>query len=249
MEQSRKETINNRGKNISLLGITIVTCTKRPDAIYNILENYKRQEQRKKELIIILHNNSMDKNKWKEAAHGYTNVRIFRIDENRTLGECLNIGAKHANFEFVAKFDDDDYYGPKYLVDAFKVLKEVKADVIGKATSYVYFEKDGILALRNPGNESRYVQHVDGPSIIFKKSVLRRVKFRNISLGEDYWFCKDCINQGIKIYSTNRFQHVYMRHANVNNHTWTIEDEKLLEWCEIVAKGKIDFEKYINPLV
>lgn len=40
-----------------------------------------------------------------------------------------------------------------------------------------------------------------------------------------------------------------MRHANANEHTWTIENEKLLEWCEFVAKGEIDYEKYMPLLV
>ncbi len=242
-----KETISNRRKNNNSAGITIITCTRRPDAIHNIFENYKRQELRKKELIIILHNNSMDKNKWREAAQGYMNVKVFQIKESKTLGECLNIGAKHASFDIIAKFDDDDYYGPKYLNEALKAFRTTKADVVGKATSYVYFEKDKILTLRNTGRENCYAQHVDGPSIIFRKRVLKKVRFRNISLGEDYWFCKDCLTNGLKIYSTSRFHHVYMRHANAKEHTWSIENEKLKEWwCEFVAKGKIDYRKYIN---
>ena len=227
-------------------GVTIITCTKRPGAMNNVFENYKRQEQKIKELIIILHNDNMDKNRWNEVAGRYSNIKVLQLDESKTLGECLNFGAKHAAFEFIAKFDDDDYYGPKYLVDAVKVFKEVKADVIGKAASYVYFEKDRILALRNPGRENCYVQHIDGPSIIFKKSILSKVKFRNITRGEDIWFCKDCIEQGIKIYSTNRFQHIYMRHANEEEHTWPIENKKLLKSCKIISKGEIDYEKYIN---
>lgn len=250
MQHSIKETTNNGREKISSTGITVVTCTKRPGAIHNIFENYKRQRLRKKELIIILHNDSMDKNKWKEVAHRYFNVKILQISESKTLGECLNIGAKHATYELVAKFDDDDYYGPRYLAEAVKAFRKAKADVVGKATSYVYFEKDKILTLRNPGKENCYVWHVDGPSIIFRKSVLKKVKFRHVSLGEDYWFCKDCIAHGIKIYSISRFQHVYMRHANAKEHTWSIENKKLKEWwCTFIAKGEIDYKKYINRIV
>lgn len=242
MRYSWDELLNG----IAEKGITVVTCTRRPEAMDNVFSNYKRQEQKVKELIIVLHSSTMDKKRWSEAARKYENVKVLQLDEGKTLGECLNFGAEHASYEFIAKFDDDDYYGPKYLKDAVKVFKEVEADVIGKSTSYVYFEKEKILALRNPGRENCYVNHIDGPTIIFRKSVLSKVKFRNITLGEDNQFCKDCVEQGLKIYSANRFQHVYMRHADIKEHTWTIENRKLLKTLKIISEGEIDYKKYIN---
>lgn len=231
---------------IDLVGVTVITCTRRPDSLNNIFENYYRQKQKIKELIIILHDNSMDQNKWSEEGSKFDNVRIFQMDESISLGKCLNFAAARAAFNIIAKFDDDDYYGPKYLTDSIKAFYEVEADVIGKLTSYVYFQKEQILAIRHMGNENCYVKRIDGPSLIFKKSVLLKVKFRDISRGEDNWFCKDCIKKGIKIYSVNHFHHIYMRHANNEDHTWNIENEKLLNMCRIVSTGEIEFEKLID---
>jgi len=233
-------------KYIDLAGVTVITCTRRHHSLHNVIENYKRQEQKIKELIIILHDNSMDPNIWREALNEQDHVRIIQLDENISLGKCLNFAAAHAAFNIIAKFDDDDYYGPKYLSDSIKFFYEVDADVIGKLTSYVYFQKEKILAIRHMGNENSYVKRIDGPSIIFKKSVLSKVKFRDISRGEDNWFCKDCLEHSIKIFSINRFHHIYMRHANKEDHTWTIENEKLLKMCRIVSTGEIDYEKYID---
>ncbi len=39
----------------------------------------------------------------------------------------LNFGANHAVFEFIAKFDNDDHYGPKYLKDALRIFREAEA--------------------------------------------------------------------------------------------------------------------------
>ena len=231
---------------IDSAGVTVITCTRRPDSLNNIFENYNRQNQKVKELIIILHDNSMDQNKWGEEGNRYEHVRIFKLDEDISLGKCLNFAAARATFNIIAKFDDDDYYGPKYLSDSIKAFYEVEADVIGKLTSYVYFQKEQILAIRHQGNENSYVKRIDGPSIIFKKSVLSKVRFRDISRGEDNWFCQDCLNRGIKIYSVNRFHHIYMRHPNNEEHTWSIENEKLLKMCRIVSTGEIEFERFID---
>jgi glycosyltransferase involved in cell wall biosynthesis len=244
------ETANNEiieiSDNMNPTGVTVVTCTRRTNSFNNVFENYMRQEQKLKELIIILHDDSMDINKWKEAANEISNVRFFQMNENISLGACLNFAVQQATFDIIAKLDDDDYYGPKYLNDSIKAFDEVEADVIGKSTSYVYFQKEQILAIRHSGNENCYVKHIDGPSLIFKKSVISVVKFRDISRGEDKWFCKDCLDHEIKMYSVNRFHHIYMRHANTEDHTWTIENRRLIKMCKIIARGIIEYDKYIN---
>jgi cellulose synthase/poly-beta-1,6-N-acetylglucosamine synthase-like glycosyltransferase len=236
---------NNLGY-IDSVGVSVITCTRRPDSLNNIFENYARQKQKIKELIIILHDNSIDPNIWNEEKNKYIHVRIFQLDENISLGKCLNFAAAHAAYGIIAKFDDDDYYGPKYLNDTIKAFYDVEAEVIGKLTSYVYFQKEKILAIRHLGNENSYVRRIDGPSIIFKKSVLAKVRFRDISRGEDNWFCRDCLKRGIKIFSVNRFHHIYMRHANKEDHTWNIDNEKLLKMCKIISTGEIEYEKLID---
>jgi hypothetical protein len=37
-----------------------------------------------------------------------------------------------------------------------------------------------------------------------------------------------------------------MRHANNEEHTWNIENEKLLNMCRIVSTGEIEFGKFID---
>lgn len=234
------------GINLNALGVTVITCTRRPDALKNILENYNRQLKKEKEMIIILHDNSMDREVWNKAVRKHGNIKVLQMDEKTSLGECLNYGAGRAAFDIIAKFDDDDYYGSRYLLDTIRVLSKKNVEVIGKATSYVYFKKDKVLALRNVGHENRFVHHIDGSTIVFKKSVLEQVRFRDISRGEDKWFCKDCLQKGIRIYSTDRYNHVYMRHANPEDHTWTIQNDELMKWCKVVFKGDIDYDRFIN---
>lgn len=238
--------INRRIKYIDTIGVSIITCTNRPHYMDKVIENYSRQKYEKKELIVILNSNKIDIRKFKNAAQQYKNIKVYQLDEKKTLGECLNFAVSRASYEIIAKFDDDDYYGPMYLKDSIKVFERVEAGVIGKVASYVYFKGEKILTIRHPEMQYRYVHHINGPTLIIKKAVFKMFKFRNISLGEDTEFCNDCVKNGIKMYCTNHLYHVYIRHASSNHHTWRIDNKELLKQYKFIKNNITDYEKYVN---
>lgn len=229
--------------------VSIITCTNRPRYIMNVFENFNRQLFRNKELIIILNNNQMNIREWILKSKEYTNISVFQIDERKSLGYCLNYGIKKANYNVIAKLDDDDYYGPGYLSQAVKALKY--ADVVGKYTTYVYFEDSKILAIRNSKRDNRYVYRIEGPTLVFKKEVFNKIKFQDKSLGEDIQFCKDCTKNGIKMYATDKYNYVYIRHGSLDKHAWNIKDELFKKLCRVI--GKVDdyrvfSDKYIKSI-
>jgi len=227
-------------------GITVITSTIRPEFMENVFENYNRQNYEIKELIIILNKNSMDISLWKEKAKQYSNISIFQIDEEVSLGECYNFCVEESSYDYIAPFDDDDYYAPNYLQDIVEAFKISNADVVGKRARYIFFESIGILAISGIRHENSYVSYIDGPTLSFNKKIFDRVQFKNVPCGIDVEFCKDCVSNGIKIYSTNRFNHVYIRHSSSHGHTWKIDDKRLLlcGGCRIVKKTN-DYKKYI----
>ncbi len=227
-------------------GISVITSTNRQDYMNNVFENFSRQDYNDKELIIVLNNNEMNLNKWKQKANQYTNIKVYQLDEEITLGKCLNFGIENSKYDIIAKFDDDDYYGKKYLSDSILAFNFTNAGVVGKATSYVYFERSKILAIRRPYRENRYVKHMDGPSMLIKREVFDKIKFADIPRGVDTQYSKDCCKKQIKIFSTNKFHHVYVRHDSPQQHTWKIPNNKLLSFCRIVKENITDFRKYID---
>lgn len=243
---SYKKKSKSRKKHKDKIMATVITCTNRPSNIKNVFENYKRQQFEEKELIIILNNNSMDIGLWKSYAKNYDNVSIFQVDESVTLGSCLNFAVDKSKGTHIAKFDDDDYYGNKYLLEILKSFKQTKAEVIGKAANYVYFEKEKILALRRAGKENCYVNHIDGPTLVIKREVFDKVKFSNVSRGEDKQFCKECLKKGIKIYSTSKRYHVYIRHPSSGQHTWSISNKSLISKYKILKRNITNYSKYVN---
>ncbi|QMV40785.1 glycosyltransferase [Cohnella cholangitidis] len=106
--------------------VSIITCTMRNSFMPNVFKNYENQKVRKKELIIILNQDDMDIEEWKKEAKKYNNAFVYQLPERYNLGKCLNFGIQAANYDIVAKFDDDNYYGRYYLTEAMDALKKIE---------------------------------------------------------------------------------------------------------------------------
>jgi cellulose synthase/poly-beta-1,6-N-acetylglucosamine synthase-like glycosyltransferase len=241
-EQKNKNV--KKTKKDAYKGVSIITVTNSMNYFDNIFDNFIRQNYEPKELIIVLNKNNLNISVFEERSKEYKNIKIYKVDENKSLGYCLNFGVKKAKFEIIAKFDHDDYYGPKYLSNSVKAFEYTDALLIGKRSHLVFFESNSLLALRNPGHENCYDSFVNGSTMIFKKEIFKKVKFPEISLAEDTAFCNSCIKKGIKIYSTDRYDHVYIRRKTKQNHAWKIDDKKFLEKsCKVIGKIS-DFKNY-----
>lgn len=67
------------GRATAVGGVSIITCTNRPQVFENILKNYRKQQYRNKELIIILNNDSMSLAQFRGKTRTYDNVAIYQV--------------------------------------------------------------------------------------------------------------------------------------------------------------------------
>lgn len=223
--------------------ITVVTSTKRKNMLERVIENFTRQNLQEKELIIILNKNDM-----KLENLDAPNIRVFQLDEEKTLGECLNFGFRQASYEVVAKFDDDDYYSPVYLGNALRLLKDTGADVVGKAGIFVYFKKDKLLTVFRPRINALFLKNkrvfLAGGTLVFKKEILEKVQFQALNSGEDIQFQKDCLDRKISLYSGSINDYVLIRYLEDHQHSWQVVDETFQRQCKRIAMTD-SFEEYV----
>lgn len=236
MEILNKLEINDQDSDIE--GVTVITCTNRPNSLNNILNNYLSQEYKIKELIIIINNDSIDYNAWIEKVKDYPDIKLYKLSQEFSLGKCLNFAVEKSNYPFVSKFDDDDFYGPNYLIDSINAFKYTDAGVVGKKTIYAYLEGSQLLVLRYPNQEHGYCDYVAGSTLTIKKEVFNFIKFQELSRGEDTRFLMDCVILGIKIYATDRFNHVVIRRPNIDSHSWKIGENEFLKDCKIIKRTR-----------
>jgi len=227
-------------------GVSIIACTNRPDYMKNMFANYNRQENVDRELIVVLNSNSLNPAVWEEEAQKYESARVLQVDEKEGLGTCLNLGIDKASFDFIAKFDDDDYYAPAYLQDLMTAFDYSGADIVGKYTYYVYFESDKAFALRFPDREFQYADRVAGPTIVARRHVFEKVRFMTAKApGEDTLFLKECRAQGFRVFSADRFNFVQVRRVSKHMHTWKIADDEMLKTSRVVAFTD-DYAEYVT---
>lgn len=226
-------------------GVSIILPTNKPDCLDNIFNTYERLNYSPKELIIILNNDSMDINNYISKAVSYKDVKIFKLDERVTLGECLNHAIENSKYDFIAKMDDDDYYGENYLLDEMNVFNYTDADVTGKSKRFIYFEDNNALYIMHGRGENTYVAGTAGGTILAKKSVFDKIKFHNVNCAEDEAFFDDCSKNGFKVYSNNRYNYVYIRHSDLDSHTWKISAERLENISTKIGTLK-DFKEIVS---
>ncbi|OLO37203.1 hypothetical protein BTR23_13830 [Alkalihalophilus pseudofirmus] len=213
--------------------VSIITCTMRSECMDNVFENYNQQTWENKELIIVLNNDGMDKKKWKEKANQFPNISVFYQPNHVTLGECFNFAVTKAKYEYIAKFDDDDYYAPKYLSEIMEAFNQTNADIVGKKSIYAYITDKKALVIREQGHEKKFTENVRDCTLVVKKEV-----FNNITLAHKnqraFWeFQIECRKKGYTIYSTSKQNFVYIKRKECH-HTMKWSINEFMRKCKFV---------------
>lgn len=167
---------------------------------------------------------------------------MLQGDSETPLGVCLNRLVTAADGDFVAKMDDDDLYGPRYLADAVHALGYSRAQVVGKQAHYVHFLGEDVLALRFKEREHRFTHFVMGPTIVAPRWAVSDVRFPDRTLGEDTGFLERVTESGGTIYSADRFGFVQVRGGSP--HTWTASDMEMLAQSDVVMAGMSEEHVY-----
>ena len=218
--------------------VAIVCVTQRPHLLAEVFDAVALQTHRPIELVLVTNSeayHSVDV----EGAVGQlgcysVDVTLLRRREGRTLGSCLNDALDATDARFVAKFDDDDLYGPEYLADAMRAHAYAGAAVVGKHTYYAYLASPARTVLRFPTHEFSYSSTLAGGTLVIDRALTGELRFPDISLGEDRAFLTACHRRGLSTFSADRFNFVQVR-AGDNN--WTVEHEDFLVATVPVADG------------
>ena len=207
--------------------LSVLMPTMRAHQLEHVFRTVNSQRASNVELVLLTHGFTPDPHLLAgiRAKYPVENVTFLSAGRERSLGECLNSCVRAAAGDVLTKMDDDDYYGPNYLVDQLHALMYSSADVVGKQAHYMYLESMNATLLRFADREHRYTQTVVGPTIMASKNVFAEHMFDDVSTGEDTRFLNR-VAGSCSIYSSDRFG--YYQHRNGPGHTWQVSDEELL---------------------
>jgi len=129
--------------------VSLVTGTMRPHLLPKCFDQYHAQTYPNKELILIFNGDAKTVEASQSSAAGDDSVYVCTIPPDSTVGTLLNYGIHKASGKYFFRIDDDDHYGPNYILDTLLHLRAAKADIFGKRASFFHFEGESDIYLRN----------------------------------------------------------------------------------------------------
>lgn len=209
----------------------------RPDRVLQAVDGFLGQQYGGKELVVGCH--GFDGGAVKAHVDGLDSadgVRVLEFPEVWSLGRCLNEAALATTASVLAKIDDDDFYGPNYLLDAVLARRYSGAAVVGKASQFTYVESADTTVLRRGATEETFVDGVlTGATLVFDRAVWDAVRFPDRPRMVDVHFISGVRASGANVYANGRWEFVYRR--SVTGHTWMVDDEEFLRGSESAWNG------------
>lgn len=222
--------------------VTAICASKRPWFASRVAGMMKAQTHRNLHLIYVAHGPSHDLEDLRKFFSGLRSVQILALPEaEQTLGAALNLALDHCTTDLCAKIDDDDFYGPNYIRTSLAALRYSGFDgvgIVGRERAYVYAEDMNAFGLRYPENrENALRSRVFGGTIFWSRKALGDQRFIDANTGEDSDFFQQAAKKGVKIFSAEPFDYVYVRYSSPGAHTWTIRSEDFMRNASILAEG------------
>ncbi|MEU6425774.1 glycosyl transferase family 2 [Microbispora sp. NPDC046973] len=196
--------------------VSILLCTRRPEMVPFAVEQMERQRGVTTELIVGLHGFTA-----REAATPRTRLPVTVIEAPAAtpFGEVLNRMAAVASGSYLAKVDDDDWYGPDHLADLLLARRYSGADLVGSAAEFVYLESLDVTIRRCIGTE-RFAPLVAGGTMLVTRAAFEAAGgFRPLARTVDGQLLQAVEAVGGRIYRTHGLGYV-LRRRSAYGHTW-----------------------------
>ena len=211
--------------------VSVLVATIRPDDLTSLLSQLQHQSLPTFELRLGLHGVELTGlHKKQISVLNRRKVKVFvkRFDKDKTLGTILSSLAAESSCEFIAKMDDDDYYGPEHLRDLLDAALDTGADVVGRAMNYIYLEPLNITLRKFSRGSMQTVEHfidwICGGTILARRTSAQIAGwFGSGSSAVDHFLLSGVTNNGGKIWRTFGAGYIYRRgftpHTYVTNYS------------------------------
>lgn len=204
----------------------IVCVSMRPHMLDAVVANVVRQRDVDADVVFVANSAEFDVPTVERSFAALASVSVLHPRAQTSLGAALNLAMDSTDARFIAKFDDDDLYGPMYLADSLRAHGYAGAGVVGKHSYYSRLVATDVTILRFPCNEFRYSGTLAGGTLVLDRDRVGDQRFDDVSLGEDRAFLARCHRRGISTYSADRFNFLQMR---TGSNTWAIDDATFVE--------------------
>lgn len=197
--------------------LSVLLPTKRPQQLEFALRQVARQRGVDVELVLAAHGFEPDLDVIRERA-GDLPVVVRTHPAETLFGEVLGDAARVASGAVLVKMDDDDWYGPNFLLDLLLARHHSGADLVGSSPEFLYLAEID-RTLRRTEECERYVQFVAGGTMMIDAAYLADVGgFRPVRRYVDAQLLHAVHAAGGTVYRTHGLGYVVRRTGS--GHTW-----------------------------
>ncbi len=141
--------------------VSVLLCTRRPDCIAFGLAQIDRQRHVDLEVVLTLHGQDADTPEVQAAIEtSRWPVSVVHVPGEVAFGDALNRGAAAATGAYIAKWDDDDWYGPEFIADALLAAEYSGADLVGCLHQFVCLGPIKLTVHRPGGESERFTRRI-----------------------------------------------------------------------------------------
>lgn len=245
--------------------VSVLLCTTRPDLVGFALGQAAHQAGVGFEVILVLHGFDQRHPKVAGAIAAFEHpLVVVEVDESVPYGEALNLGAWRAQGYFIAKMDDDDWYGRHYLADMQLVHTYSGADSIGCSGGFIYLEGPDITVRGNMlpleaetslaespcwrvGDKAPAGFPVGAPggTVFITRHAYQAVGgYKPVHIFEDTELNHSVRAAGGRIHRTHGLNYLYRRRADASSHLWKAQHTDFLHPGQQTWPGR-----YFNDLM
>lgn len=238
---SRRTILSNLGGNFqvdrylsgkysesTLPSVSFLLVTMRPDRVRSVLRQLEIQTFKTFETIIAIHGDAPKDILEIANEFPHLQVTVACFDDQVIFGEVLTKATMIASGDHVLKIDDDDIYGPNFLLDLVLALYYSGASFVGKQPEFTYITQFDQTVRRLGYGSERYSEAVAGGTMLIPKGILLSCGgWRATPRHVDRALFQRIIEHGGIGYSSNALGFTYVRHAL--GHTWNQPETEFLK--------------------
>lgn len=180
----------------------LVTCIMptggRPAFARNAVRLFEAQDYPRRELVVV--DESVD-GRLERSLGASPRIRFVQAIPRESIGRKRNRACAAAAGEYIAHWDDDDWYGASRLSTQLRPLIAGRADVTGLMAPLFFDVSSWWFWAVTPTLHRRlFVQDVHGGTLVYRRALWERVaRYPDASLAEDAHFLAEVTRRGARL--------------------------------------------------
>ena len=207
--------------------VTVAICSNRPGQVRHMAEVIRKQRYPALEVVYVSHGSQHDLAPLRDVCQDRgIGLNADVAPEHYNIGQVRELSHSLARGEWIAKADDDDFYGHFYVDDLLWQARASGAVVVVKGPPILEFEGESRLYAGRRDRWFRYL-FVTGTGMLMRRDVAQTVGMRSLTHHDDRAFIVDVRRESLPVFVGDSFNYVYRRGAPTS-HNWVRSREQVV---------------------